>query len=415
MQNVLVVEDSKAINNLLSAELRKLGNLAVESAETYAGTKALLEKNPQRFLLAVLDLTLPDAPNGEIVDLVRSQDVPVVVLTGSLDKPLRRRMFEKQVADYEVKTLGSGIERVVKLVDRLRFYRNALIMIVDDSASTRLYITELLERHGYNTIQAANGPEALATLKATPNIALVVTDFHMPGMNGAELTARIRRDHPRDELAILGISGSDRGETSVPLLKSGANDFVTRPFEIEEFYARIDQNLDMLRILHDTREAANRDFLTKLYNRRYFFAMATPLYESARRGNLFLAAAAIDLDLFKQVNDTYGHDAGDLVLVETARALQKTVRRTDLLARFGGEEFTCLLTLKSEHEARWAAERIRRHIEEIRVRYNEHVIPITASIGVTTRLSESLQNMLQIADKGVYQAKHAGRNQVAVV
>lgn len=414
MDHVLVVDDSKAINRLLSAELRELGELTVESAESYASARALLAENPQRFLLAVLDLNLPDAPNGEVVDLARGLDVPVVVLTASLDQQLRRRMFEKQVADYEVKTRGAGIERVVELVDRLRFYREALILVVDDAASTRLYIADLLERHGYNTIQAADGPEALATLKANPSIALVVTDFYMPGMNGAELTAEIRRAYPRDELGIIGISGSDKGETSIPLLKSGANDFITRPFEVEEFYARVDQNLDMLRILGETRDAANRDFLTKLYNRRYFFAIGTTLYENARRGNLALGAAVIDLDHFKQVNDTYGHDAGDLVLVEIARALQRTVRRSDLLARFGGEEFICLLNLKSEDEVKMAAERIRRYIEGTRIRFDGHNIPVTASIGVTTSLSDSLQGMLQIADEGVYQAKHAGRNRVAV-
>ena len=106
MDHVLVVDDSKAINRLLSAELRELGELTVESAESYASARALLAENPQRFLLAVLDLNLPDAPNGEIVDLARGLDVPVVVLTASLEQQLRRRMFEKQVADYEVKTRG---------------------------------------------------------------------------------------------------------------------------------------------------------------------------------------------------------------------------------------------------------------------------------------------------------------------
>lgn len=414
MDRVLVVEDSRAINSMLCARLEDLGDLQAESAASLAETEVLLTGDPGRFMFAVLDLNLPDAPNGEVVDLVRGFDIPVVVLTGSLDPALRRTMFDKQVLDYEIKRSGSGIGRIVDLVCRIRHFRHAAIMVVDDSASSRMFVAELLRRHCYQVIEAASGEQALALLDEHPDIAMVVTDYHMPGMDGAELTAEIRRRRDRDELAVIGLSSGSKGEVTIPLLKSGANDFLAKPFEVEEFYARVDQNLDMLRFMHEAREAANRDFLTRLYNRRYFFSAAETTYANARRGNLLLAVAMFDIDHFKHINDTHGHDAGDQVLVEVARALTGAVRQTDLLARMGGEEFACVLALRSEEEAALACERIRRMVADLQIDCAGKRVPVTISIGGTLDLSDSLADMLKRADQALYASKTAGRNRVTL-
>lgn len=409
---VLVIDDSRSILGMLSARLEELDGVTTEGGGSLADARALLQHDPLRFSLAVLDLNLPDAPDGEVVDYVQSLGIPVIVLTGTIDKGTRKSMFDKQVVDYEVKQQGVGIENVVSLVTRLRFYRDSSILVVDDSRSFRAYLEALLTRHGYRVITAADGLEALAILADDPRIVMVITDYTMPEMDGAALVREMRRKRKREELAIIGISGGSSGAVTVPLLKNGASDFIPKPFEVEELYSRVDQNLDMIRYIREAREAANRDFLTKLYNRRYFYEMAEKMYANAKRGNLMLAMAMVDADHFKRINDTYGHDVGDQVLVKMASAIQQAMRESDLLARFGGEEFVCVVVVSEPAEARMAFERIRKVIGDLVINADADVIRVTASIGVSTELGDSLDDMLNEADRLLYIAKQSGRNRV---
>lgn len=409
---ILVVDDSRAINKMLCGRLEALGDLRAESAATLAETRALLADNPERFMLAILDLTLPDAPNGETVELVRDHDVPVVVLTASLDAQVRRNMLDQQVVDYEVKSGTAGVGRIVDLVARMRHFRDSSILVVDDSKSTRRMIGALLQRRGYQVLEAEHGEQALEVLDSRDDIVMVVTDFHMPGMDGAELTARIRRRHERDTLAVIGLSSGTRGELTIPLLKSGANDFLSKPFEAEEFYARVDQSLDMLRFMQEARDAANRDFLTRLYNRRHFFTAVAPDFDKAQRGEQQLAVVTGDVDHFKSINDSHGHDVGDQVLVQVAGALASALRKGDLLARMGGEEFACAMVVESDDEALALAERLRMRVAALDVVSGSARIPVTMSLGVTMTIGESIDAMLKLADQGLYDAKQAGRNRV---
>lgn len=411
---VLVVDDSRAILGMMCARLEELEDVITEGAGSLAEAKVLLAENPGRFSFAVLDLNLPDAPNGEIVDYVQDLGLPVIVLTGSLDQHIRKTMFEKQVMDYEVKQQGVGIEHVVELVSRVRYYRDSKILVVDDDDDYRPYLEFLLQRHCYQTLSASDGPEALRLLKENPDIDLVIADYTMPEMDGATLVIEMRKLRSREDLIIIGISGGSSGTVSVPLLKNGGSDFIPKPFEVEEFYSRIDRNLDMLRYIREAREAANRDFLTKLYNRRYFYSVAEGMYANAQRGNIRLAAAMVDIDHFKRINDTYGHDIGDQVLVQVASAVNQTVRKTDLVARFGGEEFVCLAVIRDEAEAGLAFERIRQVIENLAIDADGETIRITTSIGACTQLAEGLDEMLQLADKNLYDAKQGGRNKVVL-
>lgn len=409
---VLVVDDSRTSRSILRARLELLESVIIESGGSLADAEVFLAQDPSRFSLAVLDLNLPDAPRGEVVDYVQSFGIPVVVLTGTVDKHVRNRMFEKKVVDYEVKQQGVGIENVVSLIARLRFYRDSKILVVDDSKSFRFYLEKLLTRHGYAVVTAENGHDALTILEQDPSIVMAITDYTMPEMDGATLVMEMRKKRKREDLAIIGISGGVSGSVTVPLLKNGASDFIPKPFEVEEFYSRVDQNLDMIRYIREAREAANRDFLTKLYNRRYFYTVAKKMYANAKRGNIMLAAAMVDVDHFKRINDTHGHDMGDQVLVKMAKAVQQAVRETDLLARFGGEEFVCLSVVADDDEARMAFDRIRRVIEDLRIDVAGEAVRVTASIGVTTDLGESLDDMLSEADSRLYIAKQAGRNRV---
>lgn len=411
---ILVVEDSKSIRQLLCGYLKQVGGFQVETADSLKSAEALLAADPARFFCAILDLNLPDAPDGEVVDAVQARGVPVIVLTGSAEKTVRERMLAKNIVDYIVKQNTHEIEHVAYLVGRLRENRATKILVVDDSRSFRLYLTTLLERYFFHTLEAADGKEALAVVEEHPDITLVLTDINMPVTDGYQLITALRQRYRREELAIIGLSDSSKHDISAKLLKLGGNDFLAKPFVVEEFFCRVTQNTNMIGYVRQIRDSAIRDYLTGAYNRRYLFEVAATLYGNARRGNLQMAALMIDADHFKSVNDTYGHDAGDMVLRAIAGCLSRELRKSDVVARYGGEEFVCLAVLKDAGDIATVCERLRERIAAIDVEHDGKRIPITVSIGATTALGECFEDMLRRADGAVYAAKNAGRNRYVV-
>jgi diguanylate cyclase (GGDEF)-like protein len=196
------------------------------------------------------------------------------------------------------------------------------------------------------------------------------------------------------------------------MLKVGANDFLAKPFQVEEFYCRVTQNTNLIACLRELREAAIRDSLTGLYNRRHIFEMGSAFYSNACRGNVCMAVALVDADHLKHINDTYGHQVGDQALRAIANAIQKTLRTGDMMGRYGDEEIVCLTLIKRPQDAPIAFERVRRAVEAIQLRVDRVRVPLTASIGVTTDRCDSLEQMIRRSDEGVQQAKEAGRNRV---
>jgi diguanylate cyclase (GGDEF)-like protein len=409
---VLLVDDSPSLQRLLTVCIERVDGITVEAAASFAQAQELLASAPERFACAVLDLGLPDAPNGEVVDLVRALAIPIIVLTGSDDEPTRLRMQAANVIDYVVKGNAAELEHVAYLVARLRENHQTKIIVADDSVSFRTYLKWLLENYRYTTMLAANGREALDLLEANPDTSLVITDLHMPVMDGMDLIAQVRKDYRREDLAIIGVSDGKQPRVSASMIKAGANDFITKPFQIEEFYCRVTQNTNMVGYVRQIREAATRDFLTGLYNRRHIFEVGQSLYANACRGNINLATALIDADHFKRINDSYGHQVGDQALRAMAQVIQRTLRTGDVVGRYGGEEIVCLTMVKQLDHAPIAFERVRRAIAAIELQVEGGRVPITASVGVTVDRCESLEQMIRRADEAVYRAKESGRNRV---
>ena len=411
-KKVLVVEDSRAINELLTYTLRHQYEIEVESATSLEETRQILEDRKDDFFLATLDLNLPDAPNGEVVDYVLSMGIPPIVLTGSLCDETHNMMFSKPILDYVVKRNMNEIQYVTESIARLRNNIDRKVLIVDDSASSRQHLTSLLELHFLNVITASDGVEGLAQLEKHPDTILVITDYNMPNMDGMELISRIREKHSRHELAVLGISSQDSGSLSAKLLKSGANDFIRRPFIHEELYCRINHSIDAVESYLQLQSAATRDFLTGLFNRKYVFESGYKLFRNAQRSNVTLATAILDIDYFKKINDTYGHHIGDLALKHISDILTHEFRDTDIVARMGGEEFCVLCLNLDAANAEKLLERVRDAIERSPLVVDDITVPITTSIGYCMELPASIEEMINHADTALYQAKESGRNRV---
>jgi diguanylate cyclase (GGDEF)-like protein len=414
-QSVLVVDDTRSVRELLCRFVDELGTVRSEPAGTMEEARALLAANPERFFCAALDLNLPDAPDGEVVDVVASYGIPIIVLTASGDPQTREKMLAKQIVDYVIKCNAGEIEHVAYLIGRLRENNECKVVVADDSPSFRGYVKALLDRYRYRTFAACNGREALDIVEQHPDTTLVVTDVHMPVMDGLELIHGIRMRHRREDLAIIGISDLREPGLSARLLKSGANDFLSKPFAVEEFYCRITQNTNMVGYLRYIRDAATRDYLTGVHNRRHLFEAGETIYRKARAEQATIAIGMIDADHFKRINDTWGHHAGDEALKVIAETMRVGDENGHLIARHGGEEFVCIARLPRREDAWEFFEQIRHRIASAEIAVGGQRIPLTVSIGVTTELGDSLEDMLQRADVGTYQAKAGGRNRVVLV
>ncbi len=415
MEKVLIVEDTNffglMIQNALKSETAFEGVWARDMGEAVD----ILNQSDTPFFAAILDFNLPDAPHGEIIDEVVARKIPAIVFTADLSQEVRQLVWSKRVADYALKDDSQSLNYIVNLLKRIKKNTAIKILVVDDSMLFRTALADLLEIHCYTVLDARNGVEALEVLAKHPDTKLVVTDFSMPEMDGFTLTRKIRERYTKNELAIIGISSEGNSLLAAQFIKSGANDFIIKQsFLTEEFYSRITQNIENLEHIQTLKDASIKDFLTGLYNRRYFFDVGRKLFANARRDNTHLGCAMIDIDHFKKVNDTYGHEAGDITLCHVTDIMKKRMRETDIVARVGGEEFCILAVNMTVDTATKLFEELRRRIETSAIDIGAQNINVTVSIGVTTALADRLDDMVNQADALLYEAKNNGRNQVIV-
>jgi diguanylate cyclase (GGDEF)-like protein len=374
--------------------------------------KALPESHD--YVIALLDYHLPDAMDGEIIDLCARFAIPSVVMTGTFSVDLQEIIWSKKVIDYVLKDGGHAIEYLVDLVKRSIKNKEIGILVVDDSVVSRRHLSNLLKTHQFKVYEAENGLIAYDILEQNNDIKLVLTDYNMPECNGYELTKKIRTKYSMDRLAIIGLSGRGGHSMMIKFIKYGANDFLSKPFISELLYCRINQNIKIIEYFESVREASLVDHLTKIHNRRYLHESGELLFNTAKRNGTYMAVALLDLDNFKTINDTMGHDAGDMVLVKVAEILKKNIRKTDVLARYGGEEFCILGNNMDPKEALTLFDHIRERVEQFSFLFENEKIQVTVSIGLCIEKKESLTDMINAADHKLYEAKASGKNRICI-
>ena len=409
---VLIVEDSAVILKILKHIAKQILQLEPIFATSMAEAQSLYQQHKEELFAGIIDLTLPDAPNGEMVDYLLEEKFPVVVLTGSYDEKRRESLVKQGVVDYVVKESRYSYCYAVNMLNRLYKNQQIQVLVVEDSKQYRKHIVRLLTAHKYQVLEAEDGLKAMEQLKQHPNIKMVITDYNMPEMDGFELVQAIRRKYEKAEMIIIGLSGEDGGLLSIKFIKNGADDFLNKPFQQEEFYCRITNNIESLEQLHKIQDQANRDYLTSLYNRRYFCEQGEILLKQAKINNTQLALVAIDIDFFKSVNDEYGHEAGDEVLKFFARAMENILGRF-VVARIGGEEFCILVPGLTNEKVVNLIDGFKQHVAAQIIDVNDDdILRISFSAGVTNIKLDNITTMLNQADEYLYRAKEAGRNMV---
>ena len=294
------------------------------------------------------------------------------------------------------------------------------ILIVDDDADIRQQISEYVALYGYRPSTAADAEEAINLLE-NKSYDVVITDIKMPGMDGLALTDIIKKEYASDVIVITGYSENHSYEEAV---KKGASDFVFKPVRLEELLLRLKRVLRERRlrqhrnqILRKLQKLAITDGLTKLHNSRHFYYAIGLEIDRSNRYNHPLGLLLLDIDNFKQYNDSYGHLEGDKVLAEIGRTIKSLLRTMDSAYRYGGEEFTIILPETNLAKAETVGQRIRTAINSAQF-FPESGKPVsvTISVGVTQYSSkEEVSAFVQRADKAMYISKQHGKNMVTAL
>lgn len=245
-KKVLIIEDSKSFSSMVKHLVEGTHGFETDIANSLAAANKLLYENKEQYFVSIVDLHLPDAPNGEAVDLVKNNDIPAVVLTGTNNAHAEEDLWAKGIADYAHKSGKHSLEYVVWVVDRIYKNSSTKVVVVDDSPVARAAMERLLHIQHYQVLSANSAEEALEILKRTSDIKLFLIDCYMEGMDGFELAAQIRESHSKDSLAIIGVSSQGGQAVSTQFIKSGADDFLLKPFSPEEFFCRVNNNVSAI-------------------------------------------------------------------------------------------------------------------------------------------------------------------------
>jgi len=292
------------------------------------------------------------------------------------------------------------------------------VLVVDDLLTNRELLRQGLEEEGFEVVLAASGPECL-TLAAAHRPDVILLDIRMAGMDGIETCRRLKDDVNTAHIPVLFLT-AERADDAVTVaaLRAGGNDFLTKPYSHPILIARVGSQIAIARAHAQLRHQAISDELTGVYSRRFMMDSLRRTIKAQSRATGEIGCLLADVDHFKAINDTRGHLEGDRVLRHIARVMTDHVRETDLVARFGGEEFVVLLPHTGLDGAVILGEKLRAVVAEL-------CAPVTISIGAVSLnaaevdkvldrdgMESLISKLLKLADQAVYAAKHAGRNRV---
>lgn len=447
---VLVVDDLEANRRLLQA---KLGAEYYEVLTAQRGEEAVQRARRERPDIILMDVMMPGGIDGfEACRRIKTQadtrHIPVVILTTLDDRDSRLRGLQAGAEDFLTKPIDEVqlLARVKSLVglkvviDELRAREangKKLGVIGEDLRPDPLDAHRLVAGNvlvvddnptQIKRIQSALGLEHRVALIGQSETAagppdLAVVSVNAKSFDGFRVIARMHAGAPTRHLPILAIVDPDDKPRALRALELGAHDIITRPIDDDEIIARArtlmrrKRYMDALRTrLDQGLELAVTDQLTGLYNRRFLFSQLGPLVQRAQCGGDAVSVLIADIDHFKHINDSWGHDVGDEVLREFAARLASNTRPADFACRLGGEEFVIIMPNTEGDVACLAAERLRRNIcaAPFKVSASIERLAVTVSIGVATSEgpNETAETLIKRADEALYEAKRAGRNRV---
>ena len=306
------------------------------------------------------------------------------------------------------------------------------LLIADDSLVSRHLLESTLKKWGYDVRAVADGEAAWGQLQSEDPPDLAILDWVMPGLTGPEVCNLVRSQEREKYTYLILLTSKSLREDLIEGMESGADDYLTKPFDQHELQVRLRAGIRILELQDELmrakevlreqsielREQAEKDTLTKLWNRRSIMDILERELARLQRQDTPLSLLMLDLDHFKSINDTYGHLAGDDVLRETGRRLKSAVRQYDSVGRYGGEEFLIVMPGCGSGDVEKQAERLRQALCTRPMKIGEIELTVTGSFGATFALPAyrvTPQDLVKNADEALYRAKRAGRNRVHTI
>jgi two-component system cell cycle response regulator len=448
---VLVVDDVPANVKLLEA---RLSAEYFDVTTAHSGPEALALCERAECDIVLLDVMMPDMDGFEVCRRLKSNPathhIPVVMVT-ALDEPSDRvrgleagadDFLTKPVSDVALISRVRSLSRLKMVTDELRMRavtsrdigiespereavaetgRQGRILIVDDRPNSYERIVETLAKE--HTVDVESDPAEGLFHAADGNYDLIIVSLGLKDFDGLRLCSQLRSLERTRNVPILAIAEPDNNPRLVRGLEIGVNDYLLRPIDKNEMLARVRTQIKKKRYTERLRdnvqlsiEMAITDALTGLFNRRYMESHLGTLVEQAAARGKPIAVMILDIDYFKAVNDSHGHDAGDDVLREFALRIRKSIRNIDLACRYGGEEFVLVMPETDMAVAAMVAERLRRRIasEAFAIQQGARSLEVTISIGIAALAgsTDTAATLLKRADEALYRAKRDGRNRV---
>lgn len=447
---VLIVDDIPTNVKLLEA---RLAAEYFEVLTAYSGKEALKVCAENDVDLVLLDVMMPEMDGFEVCRRLKADSktthIPVVMIT-ALDQVSDRveglnagadDFLNKPVDDTQLMARVKSLVRLKSLTDELRARAMTgqqiaiedAIRAMDEVRDTdgRILLIDSDKRHGdrvqgylekEHRVDLVTDPTEVVFRASQVEYELAIVSMSLGEHDPLRIYSQLRTLEATRAVPILLMADEDDRARVARGLEMGVNDFIMRPIERNELSARVRTQIKRHRYAAELRESLNNtlqmavvDDLTGLYNRRYFDRHLGIMFNKAAEQNRELGVMMIDLDHFKSVNDTHGHDAGDAVLREFSERLRRNIRGVDLACRYGGEEFVVLMPDTDVSTASMVAERLRSAVDGRVFAINETVnLSLTVSIGIGTidQSDENPEMLVKRADIAVYQAKHGGRNRV---
>lgn len=387
---------------------------SVHSVATKQEALSFIAEHDTDLIITALEFDDGDAESF-ILDLPQAtkKDIPVVVVTSSDSLELRERLFSLGVVDYILKTDVNEDHfkhffATLSAEDELsRFMRDMKIAILDDSPIILKVIHRILDMNGFRFVDFYIKP---GDLLHTNNIYdLYLIDIVLPELTGDKVIAELRSRQPN---AIIISMSQFTGEKSIStVLLAGADDYIHKPFDGASLLSRIKINVRSFQYKKRLELMAVTDGLTGLYNHRFIFERLEEEIAKVSRYGRPLSVIMLDIDNFKRVNDTFGHRVGDEVIQSVAHAIIANTRKSDVVGRYGGEEFLILLPETDLSAAKVVAEKIRSTVAQLRFETKELAITISAGVAQAQK-DESYEALVNKADTNLYQAKRSGKNRV---
>jgi two-component system, cell cycle response regulator len=404
--------------------------------------------------LVLLDVMMPDMDGFEVCRRLKSNSathhIPVVMVT-ALDQPSDKvRGLEAGADDFLTKPIPElaltarvrSLARLKMVVDELRMRaltsrdigiesperealadtgRGGRVLIVDDRPASYERVAATLTKE--QEVEVETDPNHALFRAADGNFDLLIVSLNLENFDGLRLCSQLRSLERTRNIPVLVITEPDNNARMVRGLEIGVNDFLLRPIDKNELLARVRSQVRKRRYTERLRdnvqmsiEMAITDALTGLFNRRYMESHLSTLVEQAASRGKPLTVMVVDIDYFKAINDSHGHDAGDDVLRDFALRIKRSIRGIDLACRYGGEEFVLVMPETDMAVAAMVAERLRRRIaaEPFAIQQASRSVPVTISIGIAALRGkdDTAASVLKRADQALYRAKRDGRNRV---